>query len=172
MKNRNDNGRYEHSPHLKTMAEATRNEIQEVAHDVIADELRPVVREAMTEDVLRSIHQLVALTPEAIVAIGEDLQSGDPVIRNRASTLVLKYTLGHPALIRPSDADPSQQLTVNLNLPRPGAPAVEVEPTDAVELRTCDKCGKERPTHEFVADSLRCQECWDAQREEVAARFG
>lgn len=164
---------------MKAVSEAVRNEVPDIAHDVIVEELRPVVREAMTEDVLRSIHQLVALTPTAIAALAEDLQSDDPVIRNKATTLTLKYTLGHPALIRPDDADPGKQLVVNLNLPRPEQPEIVGDEThegeaveDADEVRTCDKCLATKSIGDFAADSYRCTECWESQRSDVLARYG
>lgn len=165
---------------MKTMSEVVRQEAPDIAHTVIAEELRPVVREAMTEDVLRSIHSLVALTPNAIAALQQDLESDDAVIRSKATTLVLKYTLGHPALVRPDDTDPGKQLVVNLNLPRPELPAeVAGDEThegevldDAVEVRTCDMCTTTLPVADFAADSYRCMKCWDDQRASVIARYG
>ena len=141
----------------------------DIAQDVIREELRPIAREALTEDVLRSIRNLVSLTPRAIECMAEDLQSDDPTIRQRAYTLVTKYTIGHQALVRPDDAAHGGQLIVNFELPRPGSEpqhsdsvAVELE---SEELRTCDMCEVSQPITNFVAGSQRCVTCYEAQRE-------
>lgn len=164
-------------PAAQELAQVLNGEFRDQARDVIQRELAPVVREAMTEEVLRSINQLVGLTPSAVAAIAEDIGNEDPTIRQRAYTLLLKYTVGHPAVIQPKDADPNQQMVVNFNLPRPNAEVVyDVEADDFVvenvELRTCDVCAKQATTDEFVGASDRCKECFAKREAEVRARFG
>lgn len=160
------------TPAQAQMAAIVNGKIKEIAHEVLKEELRPVARDALTEDVLRSIDQLVALTPEAIAAIAADIRGDDPVLRQRAYTLVTKYTLGHPALVRPADTDPSAQLVVNIGLPRPTDSEQADAETDAEETVTCDMCAAEKPASEFVAGSQRCRTCWEEQRAQVEARFG
>ena len=154
----------------RELTERVRNEQLDVAHKIIEEEIRPVVRESITEDTLRAIGDMVALTPGAIAAITDDLASEDAVIRQRAYTLILKYTVGHQAIVRPPEEDRSQAIQVNFALPRPkgdgedqpeAGPPIEAE---AIEVRTCDACGREAPVHDFAANSTRCNDCYAKQR--------
>jgi len=159
------------------LAQALQGEYKDAAHEVIQKELAPVVREAMTEDVLSAIQQLVALTPKAVAAIADDLGDEDSTVRQRAYTLLMKYTVGHPAVVQPKDADPNQQMVVHFNLPRPGTAtaigSVDVEAEEvAEEYRTCDECHKEAPASEFIGASDRCRECYDKRQADVLSRFG
>jgi hypothetical protein len=123
----------------------------------MAEELRPIVREAITEEVLRSIDQLVALTPQAITALEADLESDDGLVRQKAYTLLLKYTVGNAAI---TSEDQPTGLVVNFELPRPGRVAQEDDlPAEAEELRQCLVCSEEYPTTEFVSGSDRCVTC-------------
>lgn len=146
-----------------------------VVRRVLKQELEPVVREAIDESVLRAIDDLVALTPAAVAALRTDLESEDPVMRSRAAALVVKYTIGHPALVKPSD-EKHEQLIVNFNLPRPDAVVEEELVTDAAndaveETRVCDLCGVEKESSEFVAGSDRCRTCFEAYRERILREF-
>jgi hypothetical protein len=166
--------RREMPEHQRQITEIVRQEVPDVAHEILKEEMRPIVREALTEDVLRAINRLVSLAPAAIEGMAEDLLSEDPIVRQRAYTLVAKYTIGHPAIVRPADTEPGKQLVVHFNLPRPGVesgvdPSVEGE---AEELTDCDMCGKPKTKAELVANSTRCQTCWDGQREEARVRYG
>lgn len=167
-----DNGKKSALPaHQKQVQEIVRHEVPDVAHELLKEELRPVVRETLTEDVLHAIDKMVSLTPLAVQALHEDLYSDDATIRQRAYTLLMKYTVGHQALVRPADADPNTQLVVNFELPRPGR-TEPAQPSEAVELRSCDMCGEDKPAGEFIANSQRCRDCWDEQRKAVAEKFG
>lgn len=151
--------------HLKEVSEIVRGENhEEVLHRVIEDELRPVVRESITQDVMNSINDLVALTPTAIEAIKEDLNSDDKTLRNKAYTLLIKYTIGHRALVTDPDADNAKNLIVNFEMPRPGVDSEPAIPADADELKPCDSCGQDKPLSAFVANSDRCQMCFDEAR--------
>jgi len=161
-------------PAAQQLAQAVTGEYKDAAQEVIQRELAPVVREAMTEDVLKAIQQLVALTPSAVAAIHRDLEHKDSTIRQRAYTLLLKYTVGHPAVVQARDADPNQQLVVHFNLPRPNAEVTYDGDADIYEvtnIRTCDECQKEAPESEFVGASDRCRECYDKRQAGVMARF-
>lgn len=161
--------------HLKDLSAVVRGETKDIGREVIKEELRPIVRESLTSDVLHSVGALVQMVPKAIERIQEDLDSPDETIRQRAYTLLLKYTMGNPSVAPgPAEAAPSP-MSVVFNLPRPGSPEDSTSPVqveDVVELQQCVECGTERPLHEFVAGSSRCVPCQKALEEKVYARFG
>jgi hypothetical protein len=164
------------TPEQRELTEITRGERDDVAHRIVQEELRPVVREAITEDVMRSIQEFVGLSPKAVKALTEDLESEDVTIRQRAYTLWAKLTIGHPALVTRDDDPNQKQLIVNFELPRPDDPEpieAEVVPEAAANEgeRACDLCGELRREEEFVDGSDRCRYCWEQQRAEVAAKF-
>jgi hypothetical protein len=144
--------------------------------------LEPIVRENLTEDVLRSLQRMIGLTPLMMDAIEEDLRSEDATIRQRAYSLVMKYTVGHPAVVRPEDANAGQQLVVNFQLPRPGDTDSGESPQGSVhrgpeegsgeELVVCDSCGEDRLESEMVSGSTRCQTCFDALASRVKDQYG
>lgn len=141
----------------------------EVTREVMKEELRPVVREAITEDVLRSIQHLIALTPAAIEQIAADLHHGDDDTRSKAAKLILKYTVGHQALVRPNDTDGSKQLVVNFTLPRPDGAPVDAEVVETDVLKTCSACGADKPPSEMYGHSDRCLECQERLKARAAA---
>lgn len=171
-RNRVENGKASAMPpEQKKITEIVRGERDDIVHETIKEEVRPVVREAITEDVMRSIAELIALTPKAVEALKQDLESDDTVLRQRAYTLVAKYTIGHPALVRPPDEDKNRPLIVKLEGPQPSAaPAIEGAATelDDSDIRQCDMCGHDKAVEEFVANSTRCQECYEKQRTAAA----
>ena len=156
--------------HQKVLQEVTRGERDDVAQRIVEDELRPVVREAITDDVLRGISDLIALAPTVVDKIREDLESDDSTVRQKAYSLVAKYTFGHPAIVRPPEEDGGKQLIVHFGLPRPddgSAPeAIEATATELVvdDIRQCDSCQEDKSVTEFVAGSSRCRECYEEQQ--------
>lgn len=156
--------------HQKEITERVKSEIPDVAHHIIEEEIRPVVRESITADTLRAIAEMVALTPDAVTALREDLASEDSTIRQRAYTLLLKYTVGHQAIVRPPEEDPSKVIEVNFELPRPddSPPTGEEVVVEATEVKVCDTCAIEKPVDQFVANSLRCVTCHEAQAAQAA----
>lgn len=148
--------------------------LKDVLHEVAKEELRPLVREAMTENVLRGIDRMIGMTELSIDALEEDLKSQDETIRQRAYTLHFKYTFGNPSVAPPSQQAQPGGLTVQFNIPRPGDdPAASIiVASDAEALRTCDQCSAERPAGEFVAGSNRCHLCFDESRSLLQERFG
>lgn len=153
------------------IAAIVRREAPDVITRVMKDELRPIVREALTEDVLRAVEQMLGLTPRAVELLAADLESEDSTVRQRAYTLVTKYTIGHPALLKADDGAGAGQITVNFALPRPDDDAIEAELVESTELRTCDSCQEDKPESEFVAGSDRCRTCFEDQKAEVLAAF-
>lgn len=162
---------------LQPLYQADKGKIEDAAMEVMRDELQPVVREALTDDVLRAIQDLVSLTPLVVAKIREDIeQDKDTTLRQRAYSLVAKYTLGN-ASVAPAPTDPAATgMTVNFLMPRPGdqTPAtIEAQSdSEAVELKKCVECTQEHPTTDFVANSDRCTTCHAALQAKVQARFG
>src|ERR1700749_2407424 len=89
---------------LNIMSGVIRDRLKDSAHEAIKENLAPVIREALTEETLKAVQRLISLTPAAVAAIEEDLAGDDPVLRQRAYTLLVKYTVGHPAIVKPDDA--------------------------------------------------------------------
>lgn len=142
--------------------------------EVMREELKPVVREALTDDVLVAIQNLVNLTPAVVAAITEDIaQTSDKTLRQRAYTLVSKYTLGNPSVAPPPIEQAATGIVVNFQMPRPGDATAEVEQhSDAEELKTCVECKQDKPVTGFVANSDRCTQCHEQLQAKVLERFG
>lgn len=161
------------------MREAVRRESPDVINKVMRDELAPVVREAITEDTLRAIRSLIGLTPRAVKLIEEDLESKDPVIRQRAYTLLMKYTVGHPSLVQPKDTGDNRQINVTFELPRPEAVPIDMDGASdtelphPVELRQCDLCNEFKREEEFVAPlpAERCKTCFTETKARILAEY-
>jgi len=159
---------------------------KDAAHEVLKEELRPVVRERLTEEVLDGIGGLVDLVPAAIARIQEDLDSDDPKIRQTAYNLIMRYTMGNSSVApAPAEQAPAP-MQVIFQMPRPGDTTPEANETaqnldgtpakpsllgEAEELRACQECGVEQPVSAFVANSERCSACHEAIQERVRARF-
>jgi hypothetical protein len=165
-------------PEVQEMAAVTRNEMKDAAHEVVKEELRPLVRDAMTTEVLASIQTMVGLTPRAIEVLQEQMSSSDETIAQRAATLFLKYTMGNPSVAPPPAQQAPAPMSVVFNIPRPGdttPPGSAHQPIEdvieAAELRQCTDCSQHKPEQEFVGASSRCQECFDALHETLAQRF-
>jgi hypothetical protein len=167
------------TPAAQELAARVRGETRDVLHKVIEEEVRPVVRESITEDTLRAIGQMVGLTGAAVAAIADDLASDDATIRQRAYSLVMKYTVGHGAIVTPIEQDKTQPINVHFQLPRPpaieGEVVLEDEPpepgeiSDAVVVKVCDTCGQEKSPDEMAAASTRCLDCYAKQKARAAA---
>ena len=159
-----------------TVGQLVNRRAEDVAHDVLKEELRPIVRGAITEDVLRAVNRMVKLTPRAVEVLGEQMDSGDAVLEGRAAALVVKYTVGHPALVRPEEESP-QAMQVIFQLPRPDQPApaipIESETDDEedTENRVCDICHETKSLAEFEGDSDRCSKCFREWREQILHRM-
>lgn len=145
----------------------------DIIHEVMAEELRPVVREAIDQDAIRAIRGMVGLAPAAILVLAEGLESDDEVVRQRSAALIAKYTLGNPMVTPPRD-DGSSGLVIINQLPRPGdAPVEELPPIEATaeELRRCDSCNLDKPLSEFPGDGPRCAQCLAEKKAQVIDAF-
>lgn len=150
-----------HTPETRELRSIVDGEIEDQAKEVAREELRPVVREAMTEEVMRAISGMVGLLPRVVEAISEDLDAEDPNVRQRAYSLAARYLLGKDTLVAP-ESEHQGGLTVNFQLPRPGDEDSDDEApvVDAEEMKICDMCSTEKPFKEFEAGSDRCIECF------------
>lgn len=163
---RKDQSHY--TPAQKELAEAIHREAPDFAKDVIQEQLVPVVREALDQEVLNSLKQLVGLAPAAVAALQEDLASVNDKVRQNAYKLILQYSVGHPSLVK-VDEDKHAPIQINFALPRPDdqpemIDEAEVVEEDAGDVRECDACGATKPASEFVDASDRCVECFNAQQ--------
>lgn len=172
------------------------DDLPAVAREVLADELRPAVREALSGRVLQSIGDMVELLPLVQDALRDDLTAQTPLLdsngdairdsdgsvvylpdydrRAKAVALVAKYTVGQPGLA-PQPEMPEQAPLV-INFPTMPAPADHIEGAAVEELpelsegeRICDICREAKDAAEFVGDSPRCQACHDGQRARIEA---
>ena len=148
---------------------------QDAVQEVLKQELTPLVRESIDESVLAAIDRMVKLTPQAVEVLARDMAGEDAVLAQRAAALVVKYTVAHPALVRPAEEKPSA-FEVHFNLPRPDgevidAPLVDEEGEALPDEKVCDICGDSKPYSEFVAGSDRCESCFRAARDSLLARF-
>lgn len=148
---------------------------QDAVQQVLKQELAPLVREAIDESVLQAIDTMVKLTPKAVAVLANDMESEDAVMRQRAAALVVKYTVGHPALVRPPDEKPSS-FTVNFGLPRPevidAEADLELAEGETITEKVCDNCHAPKPLSEFADGSDRCEECFQSVRQELITKFG
>ena len=154
----------------RAITQAVRSEIPEVGHQVMEEELRPIVREAITDETIAAIGKLVALTPTVVEKLSVDVESEDAAIRQKAYTLIAKYTFGHPAIIKTDEEVGGKQMVVNFNIPRPGDDQDSEQPSveaSSQEIRQCDKCGEDKPITEFVAGSYRCSTCYASQQSQA-----
>lgn len=143
---------------------------------VTREQLIPVVREAITEDVMRAIKEMVGLTPLAVAALQRDLQSEDDVIRGKATATALKYTVGHPALVTHEDSAAGSQINVTFALPRPDdiqttdVDAKVIEP-DPEPDRTCDLCHETKPAAEMYPGADRCWDCFTKWQQTIRTQY-
>lgn len=143
-------------------------------HEAAVEEFKPLVREAMTAEVLAGIDSLIGMSTAALAALQADLTSSDDTIRQRAYTLWFKYTMGNPSVAPPSQQQQPAGMNVVFQLPRPGDdPSATISVVaDSEVLRSCDDCNTEKPESQFVAGSSRCEVCHDGLRELLKEKFG
>ena len=159
--------------HAQAVADVVRGEVPEIGNELIKEELRPIVRDAITGEVLGAIKAMVNLAPQAVAALALDMQDSDPVIRQKAYDLWFRYTVGQKNLHSPEQEQATAPITINFDMPRPtfdseGEGVIE----EAEELRECEHCGEEKPAAEFVDDSTRCVTCNEKLQELVKQRLG
>jgi hypothetical protein len=146
---------------------------QGVLQREVVNTIRPMIREAITEDTIQAIHQMVGLTSRAVSAIEEDLGSEDALIRQRAYTLLIKYTVGNRAVVPETPVDHNAPINITFGLPRP-ADADNMIDADAqvLETKECDACHQDKPLSDFVANSDRCGVCFEEWRARLTEEYG
>lgn len=165
-----------YSPEVRAVALAARRDAKNIVPDLVLSEALPIIREQLTDEVVKSLGSMLALVPAAIAAIKEDVSNPDPMVHQRASELVMRYTLGHKSIAPPSQDVAPAPMTVNLLIPGSGSDpdlALDVSmPGEADEIKECIECRSHKPAPDFVAGSDRCTACDDAFRTKVTERFG
>jgi len=162
----------------KAMGRAITANIDDRIHKVLDRELGPIVREHITEDVQRSIAALLGMMPLAVKAIMEDLSQGDSYDRRqKAYTLLMKYTAGHPKLITDADPAPAAINVVFAGMERPEQTAIEASSEVVQDGEfVCNGCGEVKPdAARVVAGAERCQGCHQAlqdRRDEILREKG
>lgn len=137
------------------------NGIVPVTQQVLAEELRPVIREAITEEVLAGVHQLIGHVPAAIQRAAELLDSSDETLRYQAAALILRHTAGNKNVVPDVNEGRQRDLHVTFALPRPQGPTqADGESTGVIETKECDSCGHTKTLDEFMGQSDRCKECF------------
>lgn len=191
--NRRKAGRASGMPaHLADMSQVARDVAPDVLRDVLREEAVPVAREALTEDVLRSLQALIHLTPQAVANLASDLVNPDDRLRQKATELLLRYTLGNQSVAPTATNNPApmQVMLTWPTAPAPtevGPPTVDVTAEDvelasgapettpaapAGETRECMECRETKSWDLFVGASERCQVCHDGALAKVRERFG
>lgn len=172
------------------------DKLPEVAREILGEELRPAIREALTAEVLKGIGDMVELLPllndalrdsltasrvvmnaEGDIVYGDDGEprmQADSAERMKAAALVLKYTLGQAGLAPQPEAPEQAPMIIQFpTMPPPPAWIDGDEPQELAALpegsRECDICQTIKPANEFVAASNRCQTCQAAQRVRIQA---
>lgn len=145
-----------------SFVESAQDMVEDQAKEVIRKELQPVVREALTEEVLRGIHDLVKLSPKVVKVLESHLDSPDPNEQYKAASLIAKYTIGNTA-VNGAGEDEVKPMTLNINVPRPASVENlddrETHTAEGEELRECENCKELKTFDQFIGDTDRCKEC-------------
>lgn len=166
----------------------SRQQIDSVVQEVIKEEVRPVVRAALTESVLRSIGDMVELVPDTVRAMQEDInQSDNAFLRQHAYQTLLKYTVGSKALVPDLDEGNAPMTVIINGIERPAAGSFQAGVDDSLSQapiegqlvgigddegwKVCDSCGNPKPDDQFVGDSQRCTMCFERFREQAERKL-
>lgn len=171
--------RMELPEHLRAVADAAAGKVEDVSHEVLVEQVRPIVRDLLTDDVLAGLAKLVGLIPSAIDALQDDINQPDDETadydrRQRAYTLLLKYTAGNATIAPPPAEQAAAPMQVIFAMPRPGdgpAPSPALSAGEAIELRDCVECEATKPETDFVGSSQRCNTCQAKLEDMIAKRF-
>lgn len=150
------------------------DELERAAQAEFQEQLKPVIKEAITEDVLDAIHDMIGLLPSAIAAIRDDLTSDDKDLRQRAYTQLLRHTAGSKSIVPDVNADKQRDVNVTFGVPRPEDldRATDSQGQEVIQTKECDTCHTAKPLSEFVANSDRCETCFGEMREQAKALLG
>jgi hypothetical protein len=168
-----------HARRRKTLPSrhSTPEAAEKATQELLREELRPLIRETITQDLLDSIHNLVGSLPDAIAAAIEDLNAkgSSPEVldrRQRAYTLLMRHSVGNANLVPDINEGKRQALTVHFDLPRPGGLVHGEGGTETIQTKECDTCHAHKPIDDFVGSSDRCQVCFDRMRDAAKELLG
>lgn len=162
------------SEHQAAVNDVIQGRVPDVANGLIKEEMRPIVREAITDDVLGAIKTMVNLAPQAVAALALDMKDPKPAVRQKAYTLWFQYTVGQQGLHSPDKDGKSGDMTIVFDMPRPNTNgtslAIDGPPLEAA--RVCENCGVEKPESDFIESSDRCKECQATLTDQIRQRLG
>jgi hypothetical protein len=158
--------------HLAPMHDAVTKATDDAVQEAVKAELAPIVREAITDDVLQVGRQLMRNIVPA--RAGGDRrrhqrrgQGPAPARVHAADEVHARQPVGRAEARRPErPADPDQLRGAAARHRRAG------DRGRGRGARTCSECGEERPVSDFLEASMRCVHCDAALRARVAERFG
>lgn len=161
------------SDHQAAVNDVVQGRVPDVANGLIKEEMRPIIREAITDDVLGAIKTMVNLAPQAVAALALDMKDPKPAVRQKAYTLWFQYTVGQQGLHSPDKDGKSGDMTIVFDMPRPPANG-HIEDAEIIEeaARVCENCGVSKPESDFIESSDRCKECQAALTDQIRQRLG
>lgn len=139
---------------------------------ILREELQPFVREQISEETIQAIGKLYKLVPKALAVLQADLSHPDPVVRQKAVTLIMRYSMSDSLLPKQEDTSPQMHVHVPASLQVPAPEAIDstvAEDSDVHVLgqRQCEQCGEHKPADQFEGNARRCQRCVDSFRRET-----
>lgn len=144
----------------RTVGALVTDDAERATQELLREELRPVVREAITKEVLDGIHNLIGHVPRAVAVAAALLESTDEKTRYDAAKLILQHTTGNKSVVPDVNAGQGNDLIVKFALPRPEDAQEGIIEGEVVTEKQCDSCGQTKPLAEFVGGSERCSECY------------
>lgn len=135
-------------------AELTKHVVTEAVATEVTAQVGPVVREALTDDIMSHIQRFVHLVPQALDAIEKNLKAEDPDVRQKAATTLLRYTMGNPSVAPPPIEESKAPLKVEFMIPRADtagpARGGGVRPMELSDETTYEPAGAGPQPHDHV----------------------
>lgn len=152
------------------------DEAERLAQEELRKQIVPVVREALTEEVLRGIENLVGSVPKAVEVATGLLDHDDEEIRYKAAALILRHTTGNKQVVPDVNDSVDPNMTVIFNVPQQERTGVielgGAAANGAVETKECDSCFEHKPLTDFESGSDRCTQCFNGMRAKAIATLG
>ena len=143
--------------------------LQDEVREVLRDEIRKDIQQFVRDNVQGAAEAMTLLLPKAIAGLAVDLEDPDPVFRQRATNLVLKYTmdLGDKG----EDGDDARIINIIHGIPVPEttlgdrvAETIDVAVSEVVDTEgweRCKRCGEEKhpDAGNHYKDGFTCRAC-------------
>jgi hypothetical protein len=143
--------------------------MEDVVREVLHEEIRKTITQHVRDNVLGAVEVMSQMLPDALAGLAKDLEDPDPVFRQRAAGMVIKYVM--PLANQGDDGEDARIINIIHNVPIPegnfgDSLAVHVEAihdtVDAVEdYPECYMCHE--PKHpdagQWNATGFRCRAC-------------